>query len=1364
MSLMNALAPANRCDSSRSDLNIKYLQDFWGSLLDMTTTVGQTFIDRACDVDISNSIVKVVRFPPTPSELENPFRCASLAPESSARPRKRGFAEFTERVQTELRDAPYANTFAPQQLISSQRMSKRQRKINLNVNDVGNHLIPIQSTEVFDNTSSQDPSKRSIIQRSSSIQVDDSQRSYGVQSTTSNPSLAGDWLIHIGRTLNGTPLSFPPQSPQGPASFNHRGNIAIPESPHSRESSPTENPSLLTTERELGNAKSASPELDSSIHGMSRVDNPSKSLEKNGIDEEGFGIRNRSASAVPKSPSLKSDPAHAQAIVSKPKENLGGQDVISESDASLSKPKFRLPARVESSNLGATSSKVRDIFDPIDTEEEQPGEPLNLRRVKRLKSNVSLPSTTLGGHQSPLEDIRPGLSTFPQTLLAQKMSPVDLELLGLDGQDRLSTLANTFKQTSSPAKDVQETINGTTERLPSTLKPYDISLESQNEANAASECASIINEQVRSTLPNPLKGSIHRANSPEEPPSVPQKGLSQPILAGVTVESPLRDYKGERKDNSRAKGSKESSLSEGREQTLVNSSLGHDTKDEQPNESMVVSKIDELKSPENPFGAKQSKTMNLEENDPIAKSADEKSEEQKLADRVEQENARRQEVVRQISGQIVEAKPLQGKQKPLKATNAKAGKSKVRGENHTDMHSSEKTRMADGGEPKIVKAVEPNKARRDEAAKETKMQHSVKDRSEASTARGVSTKHESVRSVTPKPKVHSDAQTHSSVTSNPRNDANRTRKSITPAFPGPSSIKQTSAESRPSNRTPSRPPTKTDSSLQNDATRTSRTLSRPISSSKAPTIPSSSQDLVPGIGAQTDRKGKNSGIANEKYNDISKIKKELNSESLMKTAKYSTEKTPKQEKNQTKLNKFIDVKGKGRLNDPPIRSIIQSQEPIILSSADEESASSFDSDEDINTKEVKARPSRKRKEPSRAELSNDKASAKEISTSGLGGTGSQLAQAAEKQASLAEDQAINARWKTPQGSKVTIALESSTARNRKTEEPRPKTSREKAVQQGAESHLQAIKQERLVEEPALPPSSIVDPEAGTNILSAQNSSPRPPARYMSKPFSISSGSDTDSDSEADSEPGSDTDSESDSESSSIVEFGNNADARKLPKNHPKSDEPNSTASLQNSARKARMELIAQEKRIAQRKGPSSSLTPLNVNSSSLVNLSSNKNSVREADEQLQREHRQSVGPNLTRASPTASQLTSNEEPKLSRPPKTNGASVESKLRPSNYPYPSMTEMKEKRSEKLRSQNVTNGSVSRSTLYKIDPKLLSPGSTSDSSSNSGDDSEIEQDARLESTKSKPNKTMQRLLKGKFTNKRGPFDLAENVSSG
>lgn len=1083
----------------------------------------------------------------------------------------------------------------------------------------------------------------------------------------------------------------------------------------------------MTTEHELGNAKSASPELDSSIHGMSKTHDSSKSLEMKDIDEEGFGIRKRSASAVPKSPSLSSDPVHVQARASKPKENLGGQDVISESGTSFSKPKFRLPGRVDSSNLGATSSKVRDIFDPIDTEEESLEEPQNLRPIKRLKSNLSLPSKTPGGHQGLHEDIRPGL---PQ---AQTKSPVDLELLGLDGQDRLSSSANTFKQTSSPAKAVQETINGATERLPGRPKPYDISLESQNEAEAASECAGIINEQVRSTLTNPLKGGIHRTNSAEEPPSTPLKELSQPILAGMAVEIPSQDSTGESKENSRADERKESSLSEGRQPASINSSLGQNTKDEQPNESVVVSKIDEPKSPEDSFGAKQSKNMSLEEEKSIAKSADEKSEEQKVADRVEQENARRKELVRLVTGKAAEAKPLQGKEKP-----AKAKKSKVGAENHNDKNSSEKTRMVDEGEPQIVKAVEPKKARRDKAAKETKVQHSAKDRSGALTARGVSTKHESVRSVTPKPSVHSDAQTHSSVTSHPQNDAVRTRKSMTPAFPGPSLIKQTSAESRPSTRTPSRPPAKKDTS-------------RPKVSSKAPTIPSSSQDLVPGIGTQTDRRSKKSSVADEKHKDISKIKKEPNSDSLMKTANNLAEKTPKQEKNQTKLNKFIDVKGKGRVNDPPIRSMIQSQEPIILSSADEESASSFGSDEDTNTTNVKARPSKKSEKPSRAEFSNDKASAREISTSGLRGTKSELAQATEKQASLAEDQAINARRKAPQGSKVTIAPESSTASKQKTEEPRPKTSRENAIQQGADFHLQVIKQEKVVEEPALPPSSIVDPKADTNILSAQNSSPRPPARYMSKPFSISSGSDTDSDPGAGSETGSDPDSELDSESSSVIEFGNN---RKLPTNRPKSDEPNSTASPQNSARKARIELIAQEKSIAQRKGASSSLNPLNVKSSSLENLSSNKKSVREADEQLRREHRQSVGPNLTRASPTPSQPTSNEESKPSRPSNINGGFVESKLRPSNYPYPSMTEMKEKRSEKLRSQNMTNGSVSRSALH-IDPKLLSLGSTSDSSSNSEDDSDNEQDARLERTKSKPNKTMQRLLKGKVHQKTWPI---------
>lgn len=71
-------------------LNIRYLKTAYGDLVDLKRrVVGDLFDDRGTDGNIRNSILEVHRYPPTPDQLENLQRFASLAPTSSARPHKR---------------------------------------------------------------------------------------------------------------------------------------------------------------------------------------------------------------------------------------------------------------------------------------------------------------------------------------------------------------------------------------------------------------------------------------------------------------------------------------------------------------------------------------------------------------------------------------------------------------------------------------------------------------------------------------------------------------------------------------------------------------------------------------------------------------------------------------------------------------------------------------------------------------------------------------------------------------------------------------------------------------------------------------------------------------------------------------------------------------------------------------------------------------------------------------------------------------------------------------------------------------------------------------------------------------------------
>lgn len=74
-------------------LNIKYILNHYGSLQDGPLTVGELFENPAGD-DVSKSIVRVVAVPPTLSDLRNPQRFVSLAPDSSARPLKRTLYEM----------------------------------------------------------------------------------------------------------------------------------------------------------------------------------------------------------------------------------------------------------------------------------------------------------------------------------------------------------------------------------------------------------------------------------------------------------------------------------------------------------------------------------------------------------------------------------------------------------------------------------------------------------------------------------------------------------------------------------------------------------------------------------------------------------------------------------------------------------------------------------------------------------------------------------------------------------------------------------------------------------------------------------------------------------------------------------------------------------------------------------------------------------------------------------------------------------------------------------------------------------------------------------------------------------------------
>lgn len=1159
-------------------------------------------------------------------------------------------------------------------------------------------------------------------------------------------------------------------------SIIQRGHVAIPESPPSRKNFFIEQPCLpTTTELELGSAKSESPELDSSVHEVSTTVQSSKCPEMKDLDDVVTEIRHHATSAAPRLPSLNLDQAKAKAADTELPEKSSSQVVISEVGSSSTKPKFHLPVlagRTRSNDKSATSSEVRDMFDPIDTESENSQALRILRGVKRLKGNESLPRISPGGHQSSYQNVLYGNPIIPSTLKPRPKLPADLQLRDFDGQNGPSSSVSILNQTSSQAQDIQEISNDSAEATPGQNRPQNGPRGSNSRADIANELAVIFNTQIPSTPVNPPKKDTNRVHAVELLPPLPQAEFSQPQTSSETMQkASIEKSAGREMENDGPNDIGDES---------IDLSPGRDLKEKGSHESEALTNLEDMKAPGKPRRGEKSKSKKLVDERTAAKGAENEAEKRKIAEGVEQEIARRNKVLREKRGDVTEAKLFEEKEKSIKLMDGKARKLKSRGEKVAEIKPAEKT-LVNGAKSKTVRAAKLEKekamvdsleveaireaaiktksltqsttspprkeeARSSQAATETEVPNADEGRSGFLKVKDLSKEPDSDKPITLKSDSYPGAQSRSSATSNSRNDSTHTRKSMTPAFPESSLSKSELVKSKSFVRTPSRHITNPDSLLRSGTVHPSSATSRPVTVSKDPSPLSSSPDSTAKTPAETVRKGINHDMINENpRGNSNKTKPEPKSESYAGTSKKLKDKSIQDVKTQTKLNISRDVKGKGRLHDPPLRPKADLQEPIVVDSASEGSNASLSLDDDNPLMRIgKAGPSSKRKGSSYAAPSEVKASAKDLPTASIGKSVDKVAKTTGYQASSVKDQAAKVRRKSLQESDVKTVPKTSATVKPKTEKPRPKTSAKKATQGGATSHTPAIKTENVIREQASPTSRIIDPRIHATLPSSKDSSPRAPAQYMSKAVSISSDSNSDADSGSESESESEFESESD------------ADASYLPSLQLKSDQTNGTASQQKTERNANNAIVAQEP----------SLT--NLAKSNESHILSKRTPEREADEQLQRETRQSIRSRLRSASPISSEPASDEEPMPSHPSVTHGGSVKSRLRPSNCPYPSMTELREKRSEKMKSQLRTHGPVPKPTSDKLDPKLspLTEALSTNSSSSSEDDSDSDRNVPLEPSKvaakgsnnnspdPKPTKfkTVNRLLKGKQLQKR------------
>ena len=163
-------------------LNIKYILNNWGSIQDGPLTVGECFENPSDGANITNSIVKVARFPPTTSELENPQRFASIVRESTARPQKRHYEHLIQSptrcasplISCEVADNP---DWGSGHLIDSHGAANKRRKLQDNRVHGYNPLSRSMLSCGGFKDEGYDYSQSAVRHLSPSVQVIDSQRS-----------------------------------------------------------------------------------------------------------------------------------------------------------------------------------------------------------------------------------------------------------------------------------------------------------------------------------------------------------------------------------------------------------------------------------------------------------------------------------------------------------------------------------------------------------------------------------------------------------------------------------------------------------------------------------------------------------------------------------------------------------------------------------------------------------------------------------------------------------------------------------------------------------------------------------------------------------------------------------------------------------------------------------------------------------------------------------------------------------------------------------------------------------------------------------------------------------------------------------
>ncbi|KAL9134241.1 MAG: hypothetical protein Q9175_004580, partial [Cornicularia normoerica] len=396
---------------SEGPLKIRHLKTAYGDFVDLEErVVGDLFDERGADGNIRNSILEVHRYPPRPDELNILQRYSSLAPNSSARPRKRPLelpspsypSQNSRNIHDEI---PSIEERDPETNRLSGAAIKRQRTYESVLNKTFDAHEPLRVRE--EQRGGLYHSSQTSGTQKSLHQVLDSQKSPGKKRTS--------WLAHLSIALltflaelnpYGTPTSLSLIGPQESIPCNEIDLSTIPDSPLGRETSSVSGASGGAIQLDRESTKSESPELRGSVHEVTPA---------NPIDASGEQLSASAKSPEPSTTSFifnsASQPVSIPQIVDEYAKHHGLRAMRTQIKAAdvnrTSKRRSPTVDPAHAHNVRSNSEILRKsdpIFDPIESDTESFRGKQQMQSAKRLKSS----KTPTASFTSPLVSNKAG--------------------------------------------------------------------------------------------------------------------------------------------------------------------------------------------------------------------------------------------------------------------------------------------------------------------------------------------------------------------------------------------------------------------------------------------------------------------------------------------------------------------------------------------------------------------------------------------------------------------------------------------------------------------------------------------------------------------------------------------------------------------------------------------------------------------------------------------------------------------------------------------------------------------------------------------------------------------------------------------